>query len=206
MGINKKIRKKFLQYVTSELNIQSVSIDRDIQAVCEKLGINCVPGSANWRPAAIGLMQNRFPELGERAGTVVKGRQKRHWAKKVSKKRVVRAAKATQTTPDLESQITEFYSSWEWSRLRYDFLKDRKRICACCGATPEHGVRIVCDHIKPIRFHWHLRLERNNLQLLCDPCNMGKGSRDTTDWRAVKAENVVEFSQSRLIPKSDFSS
>jgi 5-methylcytosine-specific restriction endonuclease McrA len=90
---------------------------------------------------------------------------------------------------DLEKQIADFYTSWEWKRLRYDFIKDRDRRCGCCGTTPTDGVRIVVDHIKPIRKFWHLRLDRANLQILCDDCNMGKGSRDETDWR----DNVVPF-------------
>ena len=87
-----------------------------------------------------------------------------------------------------ERQISGFYDSWEWKRLRYDFLKDKQRRCQCCGATPESGVRIVVDHIKPIRHYWHLRLDSANLQILCDDCNMGKGSRDETNW-----SNVVPF-------------
>ncbi len=92
--------------------------------------------------------------------------------------------------PTSQDLITRFYESWDWKRARYDFIKDKKRRCECCGATPEDGIRIVVDHIKPIRYHWHLRLEPTNFQMLCDPCNMGKGSRDETDWRT---ENVVEF-------------
>ncbi len=86
--------------------------------------------------------------------------------------------------------ISGFYDSWEWKRARYDFLKAKNRRCQCCGATPESGIRIVVDHIKPIRWYWHLRLDPKNLQLLCDDCNMGKGSRDQTDWRGP---NVVDF-------------
>lgn len=80
--------------------------------------------------------------------------------------------------------IRQFYDSWEWKRLRYDFLKGKKRTCQCCGASAADGAKIVIDHIKPIRHHWRLRLDPDNLQILCDDCNMGKGSRDQTDWRA----------------------
>lgn len=83
-----------------------------------------------------------------------------------------------------QKQIDEFYDSWEWKRLSYDIKKQRGRICECCGATPEHGARIVTDHVKPLRFYWNLRLDPKNLQVLCDDCNMGKGSRDETDWRS----------------------
>lgn len=86
-------------------------------------------------------------------------------------------------TPDEEKKIFAFYDSWEWKRVRYEFIKDKERKCNCCGATPKNGVRIVVDHIKPIRHFWNLRMDSNNLQILCDDCNMGKGSSDQTDWR-----------------------
>lgn len=79
--------------------------------------------------------------------------------------------------------ILGFYDSWEWKRLHYAFLKGRDRRCMCCNASAADGVKIVVDHIKPIRHHWHLRLDPENLQILCDDCNMGKGSIDETDWR-----------------------
>jgi hypothetical protein len=82
-------------------------------------------------------------------------------------------------------KFKEFYASWEWKQLRYEFLKQQQRRCECCGATAADGTKIVVDHIKPIRRFWHLRLDITNLQLLCDDCNMGKGSHDYTDWSAM---------------------
>ena len=91
----------------------------------------------------------------------------------------------------------EFYLSWEWRTLRMEVIKEHGARCQCCGAgardltvggTP---VRICVDHIKPISKYWHLRLERSNLQILCDECNQGKGAWDETDWRvneAIKAQ------------------
>jgi 5-methylcytosine-specific restriction endonuclease McrA len=87
--------------------------------------------------------------------------------------------------------IEKFYDSWEWKRARYEFLKDKKRRCECCGATPGNGPRIVVDHIKPIRRFWELRLDQANLQMLCDDCNRGKGSRDTTDWVTQNEEMLA---------------
>ncbi|MCO5072073.1 MAG: HNH endonuclease [Rhizobiaceae bacterium] len=83
----------------------------------------------------------------------------------------------------------EFYLSWEWRRLRMEVLKEYGRRCMCCGAVPSdkamHGarVRIVVDHIKPLAKFWELRLDRTNLQVLCDECNKGKGAWDQTDHR-----------------------
>lgn len=85
-----------------------------------------------------------------------------------------------------EKMIREFYDSWDWKRLSYDVKVERGRKCECCGARAP-DVRVHTDHVKPIRKHWHLRLVRSNLQILCEDCNMGKGSRDETDFRAPKA-------------------
>jgi 5-methylcytosine-specific restriction endonuclease McrA len=83
-----------------------------------------------------------------------------------------------------EEEIERFYRSRQWKRLRYRHIKDKRQRCQCCGRTPERdGVPVVVDHRWPVRFHWDLRLDPSNLQLLCDECNVGKGSDDTTDWR-----------------------
>lgn len=76
----------------------------------------------------------------------------------------------------------EFYKSLEWKRLRYSVLVECGSRCQCCGTTPRFGARIVVDHIRPVRKFWELRLDRDNLQVLCDECNRGKGSHDETDW------------------------
>lgn len=83
----------------------------------------------------------------------------------------------------------EFYRSWEWRTLRMEVLKERGRRCECCGSSPTDvdmagkPVKICVDHIKSLSKHWHLRLEKTNLQILCDECNQGKGAWDETDWR-----------------------
>lgn len=95
---------------------------------------------------------------------------------------------------------TEFYASWEWRTLRMEALKEFGRACQCCGAGPGMKaadgtpVRICVDHIKPISKFWELRLDRSNLQILCDECNQGKGNWDQTDFRPapVADEWVIE--------------
>ncbi len=84
-----------------------------------------------------------------------------------------------------------FYQSWDWRTVRMKTLQRHGYRCQCCGATGKdrdmlgQPVRIVVDHIKPLYTHWHLRLEEDNLQVLCDECNMGKGAWDETDHRPV---------------------
>lgn len=100
------------------------------------------------------------------------------------------AKTSNQKLENSEQAIRSFYGSWEWRKLRMKVIKMRGTICECCGSsagdTMVSGgkVRIVVDHIKPIRKHWNLRLDEANLQILCDECNMGKGSWDETDWRS----------------------
>lgn len=129
---------------------------------------------------AVGLPNKKFNRLAKRRAKNAKRRAK---AGKSFHEPVKQIVFNDQT-------ISEFYDSWDWKRLRYDFIKEKNRKCQCCGAAPSDGIRIVVDHIKPIRRFWHLRLDSNNLQMMCDDCNMGKGSRDTTDWRD---DNVVMF-------------
>lgn len=80
--------------------------------------------------------------------------------------------------------VQAFYRSFPWRKLRLEIIKKHGRRCLCCGATPEDGIKIHVDHIKPLRFNWNLRLDPNNLQVLCEICNHGKGNWDKTDWRA----------------------
>ena len=69
-------------------------------------------------------------------------------------------------------------------------LKANDARCECCGAGAHEmtvggfPVRMHVDHIKPISKYWELRLEIENLQVLCAECNQGKGAWDETDWRA----------------------
>lgn len=81
---------------------------------------------------------------------------------------------------DLTRRLVVFYRSQAWRRLRYEVLLKYSRACMACGAT---DTTIHVDHIKPLRKYWNLRLDFNNLQVLCEECNHGKGSWDETDFR-----------------------
>lgn len=82
-----------------------------------------------------------------------------------------------------------FYASWEWRKLRMQTLVRHGHRCQSCGATTQditiYGapVRLVVDHIQPLGKHWELRLDPENVQVLCDECNMGKGDWMTQDFR-----------------------
>lgn len=94
-----------------------------------------------------------------------------------------RSSLPTELAAPTQADIDAFYVSWDWARLRYRAIQKSGRTCMCCGASAADGAKIHVDHIKPVRRFWHLRLDPDNLQVLCEPCNMGKGSWDETDFR-----------------------
>ena len=99
------------------------------------------------------------------------------------------------TKKDLEKNILgsvtsdAFLLSYEWRRVRMEVLKRDGASCLCCGATPKDGVKMHVDHIKPRRKFPELALNKDNLQVLCEVCNHGKGNWDQTDWRKSEPAN-----------------
>lgn len=80
-----------------------------------------------------------------------------------------------------------FLQSREWQVLRMRALERDGAKCSCCGrrAGREAGVEIVInvDHVKPRLRYPELALTLDNLQVLCNLCNRGKGNTFETDWR-----------------------
>ncbi len=79
-----------------------------------------------------------------------------------------------------------FYNSREWKQVRYFALEKYGNSCQCCGATPRKGIQIHVDHIKPRSLFPDLSLDVNNLQILCEPCNIGKSNVYQKDWRITQ--------------------
>jgi len=77
-----------------------------------------------------------------------------------------------------------FLASYEWRRLRMAVLCHHGSRCMCCGATPAGGAVMHVDHIKPRRRFPALALAFDNLQVLCEDCNHGKGN-NVVDFRTV---------------------
>jgi len=84
----------------------------------------------------------------------------------------------------IDVSANEFLSTYEWRKVRMIAIKKYGNRCMCCGSDPSDGVtKINVDHIKPRFSHPELALDINNLQILCNSCNHGKGNWDSTDWR-----------------------
>lgn len=76
----------------------------------------------------------------------------------------------------------DFYRSPAWREVRYKALVLHGRACMCCGEMPPKIILHV-DHIKPRSKYPQLELELDNLQILCEDCNLGKSNKDDTDFR-----------------------
>lgn len=81
-----------------------------------------------------------------------------------------------------------FLQSREWRTVRMRALERDGAKCACCGKTAADGVRINVDHIKPRGRYPELALTVDNLQVLCDACNHGKGNWSERDWRSAASD------------------
>lgn len=80
----------------------------------------------------------------------------------------------------------QFYKTDAWRALRFEALKASNGCCALCGRSQRlHGVVLHVDHIKPRSRFPDLSLDPQNLQILCEDCNLGKSNRDDTDWRVA---------------------
>lgn len=80
--------------------------------------------------------------------------------------------------------ITKFTNTdRRWRELRYKVLKLSNGSCCLCGATAKDGIKLHVDHIKPKSIYPYLEYDLNNLQVLCEDCNIGKSNKDDTDWR-----------------------
>jgi diadenosine tetraphosphate (Ap4A) HIT family hydrolase len=71
--------------------------------------------------------------------------------------------------------------------VRYRLLKAGGMRCALCGTTSRDR-ELHIDHIRP-RSRGGVTADEN-LQVLCDRCNLGKGNKDDTDFRPGPVERA----------------
>ena len=77
----------------------------------------------------------------------------------------------------------DFYKSQQWHDLRYQILNKYGNRCMKCGMGKADGAKIQVDHIKPRSKYPELELDADNLQVLCEKCNMGKSNKYEDDYR-----------------------
>jgi hypothetical protein len=94
---------------------------------------------------------------------------------------------------EFDKKINAFYKSDEWKTKRGEIFGSNTRECSYCGSARELQV----DHIKPLRFFWSLRLEDNNLQVVCKICNYLKGS-ETEIPKVLQQKKFLKENKHRL--------
>ncbi len=77
----------------------------------------------------------------------------------------------------------DFYSSEGWRALRYPILRKFNFMCLACGHGPRPGSPLHVDHIKPRSKYPELELDPDNLQVLCQDCNLSKSNHFEDDLR-----------------------
>lgn len=169
-------------------NANSLGIHRrkSLLRICHHLGLQSAPMWSN-RDIIYALADARGIELGlshiANAGIIIA------WFTQNEPAALLKVPKK-EKEPSKHQRTQEFYRSWEWRTLRMEVLKQHGFACQCCGAKrgdmamSGEPIRICVDHIQPLARHWDRRLDRANLQVLCDECNQGKGAWDETDHRA----------------------
>jgi 5-methylcytosine-specific restriction endonuclease McrA len=102
-------------------------------------------------------------------------------SKPVPRKATVRIGRTVQSErPHYRKGMSskDFYRCWEWNTLRYEVLRKHGCKCMHCGDPGNH-----VDHIKPRSRYPALELDPENLQVLCEACNVGKSNLYEDDWR-----------------------
>ena len=129
-------------------------------------------------------------------GTALEKRRPKNPKPKPKSKPKPRSGKSALGFPHIKRQTTagwiprdeydSFLTSRAWRELRYLALKNTEGRCECCGGSAKDGIQLHVDHIQPRSARPDLALALDNLQVLCDDCNVGKGAWDATDWRGLK--------------------
>ena len=110
-----------------------------------------------------------------------KAKKPRYQRKKSTIKRSTKVA--WMPRDEWEKQTAKFYSSQRWRELRYEALRNTGGCCCCCGGRASDGIRLHVDHIKPRSKYPELQYDLDNLQILCEDCNMGKSNYYDDNWK-----------------------
>lgn len=70
-----------------------------------------------------------------------------------------------------DQQAAAFYKSVPWRRVREQALLKTHGLCAYCLENKKIVLADMVHHQKPIRTHWELRLQLDNLIPLCHTCH-----------------------------------
>lgn len=84
-------------------------------------------------------------------------------------------AQVTRARQSMTAALRQRERSLMTAGLRTKILKRDNFRCRMCGASADDGISLHIDHITPVSLNG--RTVVNNLQTLCQSCNLGKGNR-----------------------------
>jgi hypothetical protein len=131
----------------------------------------------SYAAGAIGLARKILAEDGK----TWPGKMNKSSARKIMRQFIF--GSEVKKTKHMRSSSENFYRSREWRQVRYEALIRCGRACMCCGAKPKDGIILHVDHVKPRSKYPRLELDINNLQILCEDCNLGKSNIYEDDFR-----------------------
>lgn len=135
------------------------------------------------KEVAIKIIKENFKEYKhiKRKKDVINTFLKDNWIHIFAVKKIIKEENLKQQERKIQS--SNFYNSNEWRKIRYEVLREQGGKCQCCGRSAKDGVVLHVDHIIPLSKDWNKRLDKDNLQVLCEDCNIGKSNTDSIDWR-----------------------
>ncbi|MGX7039486.1 HNH endonuclease [Vagococcus fessus] len=77
-----------------------------------------------------------------------------------------------------KNDYMKFYNSKQWKMLREDVLIENFYTCSQCGREGNIG-----DHIIPVEEDWNKRLDKNNIQVMCQSCHNIKTRNDERKYK-----------------------
>ena len=75
-------------------------------------------------------------------------------------------------------EVKKFYDSKVWRSLRMEQLVEEP-LCRECRKKGRLKAAEMVDHIVPVRVDWERRLDKTNLQSLCNRCHAVKRGRES---------------------------
>lgn len=76
-----------------------------------------------------------------------------------------------------QNDLMKLYNSKSWRQLSKLVLNEYYYVCRMCG-----GDATLADHIIPVRVDWSKRLDKDNIQPLCESCHAIKTKEDKNKY------------------------
>ena len=106
------------------------------------------------------------------------------------RRRMKYGAKHNEIADRIRGSQQDFLFTPEWKEMRRIVLSKFGRQCMKCKSTPRRLRDVHVDHIRPRARFPELKLDMNNLQVLCCRCNKAKGN-SIADYRVTLARPMA---------------